>query len=91
MNPALVATGIFGGLGAIAAALAVVNERRMQRHRQPGVTYGQVTFRRDGAWRRTNLFTPEGLRYQRRAARYGFIAAGCWLLGGAALLIGAIA
>lgn len=71
---------IVAGVGAL--AWAVVNERRMQRHRQPGVTYGQVTWRRDGAWRREDLFTPEGLTYQRRASRWG--------LAGAVLLLCAV-
>lgn len=58
--------------GGIAALIwAVVNERRMQRHRRPGVSYGQATLRRDGGWRREDLFTEDGLRYQRRASRWG--------------------
>jgi len=52
----------------------------MQRHRQPGVSYAAVTLRRDGGWRRTDLFTAEGLRHQARAARFGFIAVLCWVL-----------
>jgi len=59
---------------------AIVNERRMHRHRQPGVTYSQATYRRDGGWRRTDLFTPEGLAYQRLASRYGVTGAGLWVL-----------
>jgi hypothetical protein len=54
----------------------IVNERRMQRHRQPGVSYAQVTWRRDGGWRRADLFTETGLAYQRRASTYGFSGAG---------------
>jgi hypothetical protein len=69
-----------GAAGVFCAIVAVVYERRMQRHRQPGVSYAQVTFRKDGAWRRTDLFTPEGLAHQAKAARYGMIAAGCWVL-----------
>ena len=60
---------IAGGIAAL--VWAVVNERRMQRHRRPGVSYGQVTLRRDGGWRREDLFTEDGLRYQRRASRWG--------------------
>jgi hypothetical protein len=64
--PAALAIG-----GLVLMVMAVFNERRMQRHRQPGVTYAQATFRRDGGWRRTDLFTPAGLQYQRQASRYG--------------------
>jgi len=53
-------------------AAGIFNERRMHRHRQPGVTYARATFRHDGGWRRTELFTPIGLQYQRQASRYGF-------------------
>jgi hypothetical protein len=50
---------------------AIVHERRMHAHRQPGVSYGQATFRRDGGWRRKDLFTDVGLRHQQRASLYG--------------------
>ena len=33
----------------------------MQRHRQRGVTYSAVTFRRDGGWKHSELFTARGL------------------------------
>lgn len=66
--------------GTVAAVIAVVHERRMHRHRQPGVTYAQATLRKDGGWRRSELFTPEGLRQQARAARFGMMAAGLWVL-----------
>jgi hypothetical protein len=62
------------GLALLAVAFlvaAVVHERRMHAHRQPGVTYRQATFRRDGGWRRSDLFTEAGLRHQRRASLYG--------------------
>ena len=59
------------GVGVAALVWAVVNERRMHHHRQPGVSYGQATLRRDGGWRRQDLFTDEGLRYQRRASLWG--------------------
>lgn len=68
-------------------SIAVLNERRMHRHRQPGVTYAQATFRRDGGWRRIDLFTEEGLRYQRQASRYGVAGAALWIL---ALLVAMI-
>lgn len=80
MTAQLLITAILGTAGTVSAALAVWNERRMQRHRQPGVTYGAVTLRRDGAWRRSDLFTPEGLGYQALAARYGVAATGLWVL-----------
>ena len=60
---------IAGGIAAL--VWAVVNERRMQGHRRPGVSYSQATLRRDGGWRREDLFTEDGLRYQRRASRWG--------------------
>lgn len=72
--------------GVVAAGVAVVHERRMQRHRHPGVGYREVTFRRDGGWRRADLFTPEGLAHQRRASRAGLVAVLCWLLALASLL-----
>jgi len=76
----LVITCILAAAGAASAALAIRCERHMQRHRQPGVGYAAVTFRRDGGWRRADLFTPEGLRYQRQASRFGVTAAALWLL-----------
>jgi hypothetical protein len=75
---------IAGGLGAAgtASALAAVwCERQMHRHRRPGVTYLAATLRRDGGWRRDDLFAPEGLVWQRRAARLGMSAAALWLGG----------
>lgn len=59
----------------------------MQRHRQPGITYAAVTWRRDGGWRRADLFTPEGLRHQARASRFGVAAAALWVLALAALVV----
>ena len=61
-----------GIAGAIALAVGIWNERIMQRHRRPGVSYRDVTLRRDGGWRRADLFTDEGLAYQRRASARGF-------------------
>ncbi|HET7042749.1 MAG TPA: hypothetical protein VFI13_12045 [Gemmatimonadales bacterium] len=66
--------------GVLAAAVAVLHERRMQRHRRPGVSYAAATFRRDGGWRRSDLFLPDGLAEQRRASRAGLIAVSCWAL-----------
>lgn len=73
--------------GLVAAGLAVVSERRMQRHRQPGVTYATATLRRDGGWRRADLFTPEGLRHQAQAARLGFLTVVLWVSAFAAFLL----
>ena len=60
---------------------AVVYERLMHRHRQPGVTYTQATLRRDGGWRRTDLFTAAGLHFQRRASTFGVTGALLWVTG----------
>lgn len=65
--------------GTVFVGVAVFNERRMQRHRQPGVTYAQVTWRRDGGWRRADLFTPAGLAHQRLASRYGLTGVLLWV------------
>lgn len=70
---------LFGG-GILAFAMAVRHERAMQRHRQPGVTYRAVTLRRDGGWRRADLFTPEGLVYQRQASRSALFGVVLWIL-----------
>jgi hypothetical protein len=67
--------------------VAIYNERRMHRHRQPGVTYAQATFRRDGGWRRADLFTAEGLRIQRFASLCGVSGAALWVLGLIALAL----
>ena len=77
-----------GGLaisGAVSMLVAVYHERRMHRHRQPGVTYGAATFRRDGGWRRADLFTAQGLAHQRRASTFGVLGAILWLLSLASL------
>ena len=70
-------TTLLVGAGLLFLSAAVWNERRMQRHRQPGVTYRAVTLRRDGGWRRTDLFTETGLRYQRRASTFGLAGTAC--------------
>ena len=59
-------------VGACALTVGIWNERMMQRHRQPGVSYSDVTFRRDGGWRRADLFTEQGLKHQRQASGWGF-------------------
>jgi hypothetical protein len=80
-------SGSIAMTGVIALSIAVLNERRMQGHRQPGVSYRDVTLRKDGGWRRTDLFTAEGLRLQRRASAFGVTGAafllaalGIWVL-----------
>jgi hypothetical protein len=67
-------------VGVAYMSAAVVNERRMHQHRQPGVTYGAATFRRDGGWRRADLFTEQGLAFQRKAARNGAIGGAFWVV-----------
>ena len=76
--PQLLASSILGVAGTVCASLAVRNERRMQRHRQPGVSYAAVTLRRDGGWRRADLFTAQGLEYQTRASRFGLAGSVLW-------------
>lgn len=66
--------------GTVSMLVAIYSERRMHRHRQPGVTYSQATFRRDGGWRRTDLFTAEGLAHQRRASTFGVTGAFLWIV-----------
>jgi hypothetical protein len=68
------------GVGFLAAA--ITHERRMHAHRQPGVNYSQATFRRDGGWRRRDLFTDTGLFHQQRASLCG--------MTGAALLLASV-
>jgi hypothetical protein len=71
MTRQLLASSLLALLGLAFVVAAVVHERRMHRHRQPGVSYGQATFRRDGGWRRGDLFTETGLEHQQRASLYG--------------------
>ena len=68
-----VVSGTVAFVGACFLVAAIVSERRMHAHRQPGVTYAQATFRKDGGWRRRDLFTDVGLRHQRRASLCGVI------------------
>ena len=69
MTAQLLVSGLLALAGLALLGAAVVAERQMQRHRQPGVSYAQVTLRRDGGWRRADLFSPAGLRYQRCASQ----------------------
>ena len=75
MTPQLLASGLLALAGVAFLVAAVVHERRMHLHRQPGVTYADATLRRDGGWRRRDLFTDEGLRHQRRASLCGVTGA----------------
>ena len=68
-------------LGTVSMLVAIVFERLMHRHRQPGITYAQATFRKDGGWRRADLFTDAGLRLQRRASTFGFGGIALWVIG----------
>lgn len=91
-HPILIGTLVFLPValaiaGTVSMLAAVYNERRMHRHRQPGVTYRQATLRRDGGWRRTDLFTEQGLAHQRRASRFGVTGAALWLLALAVLFL----
>ena len=70
---------VLAAAGVISTAIAVTFERRMQRHRKRGMSYRDVTLRKDGGWRREDLFTPEGVALQRRAARFGWLGAGLWV------------
>jgi hypothetical protein len=71
MSTRLLISGVLAIAGVVCLAIAVSCERAMHRHRQPGVTYMDATLRRDGGWRRTDLFTEAGLRHQRRASMFG--------------------
>ena len=73
--PAALVPSVLASAGAVSIAIAVTFERRMQRHRRPGVSYRDVTLRKDGGWRRDDLFTAEGLVLQRRAAPFGRVGA----------------
>lgn len=78
-TPAVVSLGI-AAAGSLSVAVAIVHERMMHRHRRPGIGYATATFRRDGGWRRSDLYTEEGLAHQRQASRYGFGGIGLWIL-----------
>ena len=67
---ALVAS-VIATAGVVCLATAVMYERRMHRHRQPGVSYAEATLRKDGGWRRSDLFTAVGLQLQRKASLWG--------------------
>jgi hypothetical protein len=79
--PLVLVAFVLYAFGTAAMLVAIVFERLMHRHRQPGVTYAQATFRRDGGWRRDDLFLPRGLAYQRKASTFGVLGAGLWVLG----------
>lgn len=70
--------------------VAIYYERRMHRHRHAGVSYFAATFRRDGGWQRTDLFTAEGLQHQRSASRYGLIGVVLWIMGFVAYIFSAL-
>lgn len=80
MTPRTVIALCIAAAGTLSVAAAVHHERRMHHHRRPGVGYAEATFRRDGGWRRPELFTEEGLVHQRLASRYGFGGIGLWIL-----------
>jgi len=81
MTLQLMVAAAFGVAGVAALTLAVVHERRMQAHRRDGVSYRAVTLRRDGGWRREDLFAPEGLLHQRQASRFGMVGATLLIAG----------
>ena len=60
MNVQLAVSASLAGLGIALLGSAIWNERQMQHHRRPGITYRDVTLRLDGAWRRSELFTAAG-------------------------------
>ena len=78
----LIVTGLLLAAGIAAWINAVLHERRMHRHRKPGVSYKDATLRWDGAWRRADVFTDVGLAHQKKASLWGVV--------GAALLVGAL-
>ena len=81
MSAQLFVSTVLGVVGTACVVVAVVNERRMQRYRKPGVTYAQATFRRDGGWRRSDLFQEPAFALQRRASTFGVAGAVCWVAG----------
>lgn len=87
MNVQQLVAVILFTLGAAAFTLAVREERLMQRHRRDGVSYGAATFRRDGGWRRADLFTETGLIHQRRASTFGVTGLGLWIAALAAWVV----
>ena len=81
MTLQLLVAGALCVAGVALLVSAAVYERRMQAHRQPGVTYRMATLRRDGGWRREDLFSAEGLAHQRQASRRGVTGALLLLAG----------
>ena len=86
MTTQVFVAGAMAVAGCACLATAVTYERRMQRHRQPGVTYADATLRKDGGWRRSDLFTPVGLQLQRKASLWG-VTGGVLLLASIAAWI----
>lgn len=80
MSTQAVTSLLIAAAGTFSVAVAIFHERRMQRHRRQGVGYAKATFRRDGGWRRGDLYTDAGLAHQRLASRYGFGGVGLWIL-----------
>ena len=89
--PSALVAGVLAIAGLAFAIRAIVAERRMQRHRRPGVSYWAATLRRDGGWQQADLFGEAGLVEQRRAARAGATAAARWVLALATMVLGAAA
>ena len=87
--PSALVAGVLAIVGLAFAIRAIAAERRMQRHRRPGVSYWTATLRRDGGWQQADLFSGEGLVEQRRAARAGVTAAVLWVLALATMVLGA--
>lgn len=73
MSVQLLVAALLAFLSIASFVIAVVHERQMHRHRQPGVSYAAATLRRDGGWRQRALFTAQGLRHQRRASFFGVL------------------
>lgn len=84
MTTQVLVASVIATAGVLCLATAVRYERRMHRHRQPGVSYAEATLRKDGGWRRSDLFTSVGLQWQRKASFWG-------LTGGVLLLASIVA
>jgi hypothetical protein len=87
MDARTLVAAALGAAGTLSVGCAVAFERRMHRHRRPGVSYRAATLRADGGWRRADLFTEEGLRHQARAARFGWAGVALWLAALAAWVV----
>ena len=73
-------SGVLAAAGLFALGVAISHERRMHRHRKPSVSYADATFRVDGGWRKSDLFSDDGLRHQRSASLFGVSGAGLLVL-----------